>query len=95
MNDRKTDWALEDINGGTLLTAAVLVGVGGVIGVAGLTVAGAAFASAAWRWYTRVDLTPQEIARLKWEQARGAVKASADAWQQVEADTYVPRRARA
>ena len=79
MDDRSTDWSLDDINGKTVLTAALLVAVGGVVGAAGLVVACAAVVAAGRRWYKRVDLPASELARLKWEQARAAAGAGAGA----------------
>jgi hypothetical protein len=43
------------------------------------------------RWYQRADLTPQQLAKLKWEQARAAAGAGAGAWRDTEAATYSSR----
>ena len=77
MDQRRTDWSADDINGGTVLVAALLVGIGGLLAMAGLSVACAALVAASRRWYHRVDLPPHEIARLKWEQAKAAAGAGA------------------
>ena len=84
----------DDINRGTMLVAALLVGIGGVLAVAGMSVACAALAGASRRWYHRVDLPPHEIARLKWEQAKAAAGAGAGAWRETESKSYVPRNLR-
>jgi hypothetical protein len=94
MDHRRTDWALDDIDRRTVLVAALLTGIGGLIAMAGLSVACAAVVAAGRRWYHRVDLPPNELARLKWEQARAAVSAGAGAWQETESEKYVPRAAR-
>jgi hypothetical protein len=94
MDRRRTDWSLDDINRGTLLTAVVLMAVGALLGLAGISVGGAAVIGACRRWYRRVDLPPQELARLKWEQARAAAGAGAGAWREAELRTYRPRRER-
>ena len=60
-----------------MLVAALLVGIGGLLAMAGLSVACAALVAASRRWYHRVDLPPHEIARLKWEQAKAAAGAGA------------------
>jgi hypothetical protein len=92
--DRRTDWSLQDVNRRTVLVAAVLIGSGGVLALAGLSVASAAVIQACGRWYRRVDLAPHELARLKWEQAKAAAGAGAGAWQETEVKTYTPRRDR-
>jgi hypothetical protein len=94
MEQRRTDWSANDINRGTVLAAALLVGIGGLFAMAGLSVACAALAAASRRWYRRVDLPPHEIARLKWEQAKAAAGASAGAWRETESKSYVPRSLR-
>ena len=95
MDDHSTDWSLDDINRKTVLTAALLMAIGGAVGVAGLVVGCAAVVAAGRRWYARVDLRPDELARLKWEQAKAAAGAGAGAWRDTESTRYVPRRARA
>jgi hypothetical protein len=95
MDDHPTDWSLNDINRKTALTAALLLGVGGIIGATGLLVACGAVAAACRRWYRRADLPPNELAKLKWEQAKAAAGAGAGAWRDTESTKYVPRSARA
>jgi hypothetical protein len=95
MDQRCTDWSTDDVNRRTVLVAALLVVIGGLLGMAGLSVASAALVAASRRWYRRVDLPPQEIARLKWEQATAAALAGAGAWRETESKSYVPRSVRA
>ena len=95
MDTRPTDLSLNDIDRRTVLAAAVLMGVGGLVGAAGFLVAGGALVAACRRWYRRVDLPPQDLAKLKWEQAKAAAGASAGAWRDTESKVYVPRSARA
>ena len=95
MDQRRTDWSADDINSGTVLVAALLMGIGGLFAMAGLSVACAALVAASRRWYHRVDLPPHEIARLKWEQAKAAAGAGAGAWCETESKSYVPRSQRA
>jgi hypothetical protein len=57
-----------------LAVAAVLIGVGSALGMAGLAVAAAALATACRRWYSRADLTPGELARLKWGSGQGGCR---------------------
>jgi hypothetical protein len=92
--DRRTDWSLQDVDRSAVLAAAVLIGIGGLLGLIGLSVGGGALVAACRRWYRRVDLAPHELARLKWEQARAAAGAGAGAWQETEEKVYTPRRER-
>ena len=94
MEQRRTDWSPDDINRGTVLAAALLVGIGGLFAMTGLSVACAALVAASRRWYRRVDLPPHEIARLKWDQAKAAAGAGAGAWRETESKSYVPRSLR-
>jgi len=95
MDNHPTDWSLNDINRKTALTAALLVGVGGLVGGVGLLVAFGTLVGACRRWYHRVDLPPNELAKLKWEQAKAAAGAGAGAWRDTESKVYVPRSVRA
>jgi hypothetical protein len=90
-----TDPSIQDLPRGTLVVAAVLIGLGGVLGLAGLATGAAALATAARRWYSRADLTPSELARLKWEQAKAVAGASSGAWLDTEQAKYSPRSQRA
>jgi hypothetical protein len=95
MDHRPTDWSLNDVNRRTVLTAALLVGVGSIVGATGLLIACGTVVGACRRWYRRVDLPPNELARLKWQQARAAAGAGAGAWRDTESKMYVPRSVRA
>ena len=91
MTDRRTDPSLQDLNRGLLMTAAALLGVASVAGLAGIGVLSAALVTATRHWYRRVDLAPQQLASLKWQQARAAMGASTGAWRDVEKSAYSPR----
>ncbi|MGE3287467.1 MAG: hypothetical protein AB7J32_15380 [Pseudonocardia sp.] len=93
-SSRRTDPSLEDLPRGLLATAALLIGVGSAIGLAGVAVGVAAFATAGRRWYSRADLTPGELARLKWEQTKAVVGAGSGAWRETELAKYSPRSER-
>jgi hypothetical protein len=92
---RRTDPSPEDLPRGLLVVAAVLIGVGSALGLAGLATGAAALATACRRWYSRADLTPGELARLKWEQAKAAAGAGSGAWRETELAKYSPRSGRA
>jgi len=68
------------VNRGLLITGAVLVGVGGVLGAAGLLLGSLAVVSATRRWVNQLDTPPSEMARQALHQARAATSAAAEAW---------------
>jgi hypothetical protein len=88
---RRTDPSLQDIPRGMLVAAALLIGLASLIGLAGLATVAAALATACRRWYSRADLAPAELARLKWEQAKSVAAASSGAWRETELAKYSPR----
>ena len=94
-SSRRTDPSLEDLPRELLAVAAVLIGVGSALGLAGVGVGAAAVATACRRWYRRADLTPGELARLKWEQAKAVAGAGSGAWREAELAKYSPRSGRA
>jgi len=91
MVDRRTDPSLQDFDRGMLVVAAGLVVAGCVLAASGIALAAAAAMGAGRRWYRRADLAPDQLAKLKWEQARAAVGAGAGAWRDTELKTYSPR----
>ena len=91
---RRTDPSLQDLPRELLAVAAVLIGVGSALGLAGLAMGAAALATAGRRWYNRADLSPGELARLKWEQAKAVAGASSGAWRETELAKYSPRSGR-
>jgi hypothetical protein len=64
-----------------LITGAVLLGAGALIGAVGLAVGGGHLIAATRRWIKEMEVPPSELARQKWSQARTAVEAGASAWQ--------------
>ena len=91
---RRTDPSLQDLPRELLAVAAVLIGVGSALGLAGLAMGAAALATAGRRWYSRADLSPGELARLKWEQTKAVAGASSGAWRETELAKYSPRSRR-
>jgi hypothetical protein len=65
----------------TLITSAVMVGGGTMIVLAGLAVGGGHLLSTTRRWINEMGVPPSELARIKWTQARAAMSAGAQAWQ--------------
>ena len=64
-----------------LIISAAMVGTGAVIVLAGLAVGGAHLLTATRRWVNEMEVPPSELARIKWTQARAAMSAGAQAWQ--------------
>jgi hypothetical protein len=63
-----------------LIVGGVLMGVAGLIGLAGIVVAGSALAAATRDWAGRQEVPPSEMARQQWSRARAATTAGASAW---------------
>jgi hypothetical protein len=64
-----------------LITAvAVLIGVGGLLGFAGMAVGGGAILAAGRRWMRRKDVHPRDLAAQTWRQTLDASCAGAQAW---------------
>jgi hypothetical protein len=68
------------VNQGLVVGGAVLVGLGGLLGFAGMLLVTSAIASATRRWMRQLERPPTETAKLKWQQARAATTAGAEAW---------------
>ena len=64
-----------------LIISAALVGTGTVIVLAGLAVGGGHLLSATRQWVDEMEVPPSELARIKWAQAKAAMSAGAQAWQ--------------
>jgi hypothetical protein len=65
---------------GPLVVGAVLVGVGGVLAIAGFAVGGVTLVSAARRRVQDMDQPPAELLRHHWEKTKAATAAGASAW---------------
>ena len=52
-----------------------------MIVLAGLAVGGGHLLSATRRWVNEMEVPPSELARIKWTQAKAAMSAGAQAWQ--------------
>jgi hypothetical protein len=70
------------VNGAPMVVGAVLIGVGGVIGMSGLIVGSTALMSAARRWFRELEMPPGEAVKHKLGQTRAATVAGATAWHQ-------------
>jgi len=70
------------LNKTPMITGAVLVCAGGLIGLMGMLVSGTAMASACRQWFRELEMTPSDAAKHKWSQTKAASAAGAAAWQQ-------------
>jgi hypothetical protein len=68
------------VNRSLLTGGGVLVGIGGVLGFTGMVLVGSALLSATRQWVNQLERPPSEIARRKWQQAKVAASAGAEAW---------------
>ena len=64
-----------------LVISAAMVGAGTMIVLAGLAVGGGHLLSATRRWVNEMEVPPSEMARIRWTQAKAAMSAGAQAWQ--------------
>ena len=69
-----------------LVTGAVLIGVGGMVALAGLIVGGSHLIAATRKWVQEMEVPPSDMAKAKWAQARAAASAGASAWRTGPAD---------
>ena len=58
----------------------VLIGLGGLLGFTGMLLVSSAIISAARQRVDQLEQPPSELAKLKWQQARAATTAGANAW---------------
>jgi len=63
-----------------LVAGAALMGLGGLLGLAGIVISGSALAAAMRGWARQQEVPPSELAKLKWAQAKAAAGAGASAW---------------
>jgi hypothetical protein len=68
------------LNRGVLVSGAVLVGVGGLLGATGVLLGTFAILSATRQWMKQLETPPSEMAAQRLHQAKVATAAAADAW---------------
>jgi hypothetical protein len=69
------------VNSGPLMTGGILIGIGAVIALVGTAIAGTHVFAAVRSWSKDLETPPDQLARLKWEQAKAAATAGAATWQ--------------
>lgn len=70
-----------EVRSGPLMVGGILIGVGAVIAMAGMAVAGTHLVTAIRAWMKDLETPPDQLARLRWEQAKSAWAAGASNWQ--------------
>jgi hypothetical protein len=68
------------VNRSMLVGGGLLVGISGLLGFTGMVLVGSALLSATRQWVNQLEQPPSEMARRKWQQARVAASAGAEAW---------------
>jgi hypothetical protein len=85
-----------ELNSGPLITGGVLIGLGAVVALAGLAIAGSHVVAATRAWIQELEIPPGELAKLKWEQAKSAASSGASTWREhPHAQARLVRRASA
>ena len=70
------------VRSGPLMVGGILIGIGTVVALAGKAVAGTHVAAATRAWIKDLDTPPDQLARLRWEQAKSAVAAGTSSWRE-------------
>lgn len=73
------DWP--EVRSGPLVAGGILVGIGTLVAMTGVAVAGTHVLLATRAWIKELETPPGQLARLRWEQARAAATAGAASWQ--------------
>jgi hypothetical protein len=68
------------VRSGPLIVGGILIGIGAMATIAGMAVAGKHLVDATREWANDLETPPDQLARLRWEQAKAAAFAGADAW---------------
>jgi hypothetical protein len=70
------------LESGPLIAGGILVGIGAVVALTGLTVAGSHVVAATRTWIKELETPPSQLAKLKWEQAKTAAVSGANTWRE-------------
>jgi hypothetical protein len=68
------------VRSGPLMVGGILIGIGAVVAMAGVAVAGTHVVAATRAWINELETPPSQLARLKWEQAKTAAASGAATW---------------
>ena len=78
--DGQPGGAWPQLQSGPLIAGGILIGIGALVALAGVAVAGSHVAAATRAWIRELEIPPSQLARLKWEQAKSAAGTGASAW---------------
>ncbi len=70
------------LESGPLIAGGILIGIGAVVAMVGLGIAGAHVVAATRTWISELEMPPSEFAKLKWEQAKTAAASGATTWRE-------------
>ena len=68
------------VRSGPLVVGGILIGVGAVVAMVGVAVAGTHLAAATRAWIKELETPPSQLARLRWEQAKAAAASGTSTW---------------
>ena len=70
------------LESGPLIAGGVLIGIGAVVALVGLGIAGSHVVAATRTWIRELETPPSELAKLKWEQAKTAAATGVSTWRE-------------
>jgi len=70
------------LDSGPLIAGGVLIGIGAVVALVGLGIAGSHVVAATRTWVRELEIPPSELAKLKWEQAKTAAASGVSTWRE-------------
>jgi len=70
------------VRSGPLTVGGILIGIGAVVAMAGVAIAGGHVVAATRAWMRELETPPDQLARLRWEQAKTAVAAGTTTWKE-------------
>ena len=68
------------VRSGPLVAGGILIGIGAVVAMVGVAVAGTHLAAATRVWIRELETPPGQLARLRWEQAKAAAASGTATW---------------
>jgi hypothetical protein len=71
-----------ELESGPLIAGGVLIGIGAVVAMVGLGIAGSHVVVATRAWIRELETPPSELAKLKWEQAKTAAVTGVSTWRE-------------
>ena len=81
-SNSQSSGAWPQLQSGPLIAGGVLIGIGAVVGMIGLAVAGTHVVAATRAWIKELEVPPGQLARMKWEQAKSAAASGASTWRE-------------